>query len=843
MKTSYYDRENLGTRLFAYYGNTGDLFVDETLYPQTICQALHRELRVHGYERIVFYNYKDGAYFLDEGSKKLWYGRTEEKPKTDLFGSKRLIKGSLRPKPKTDDKKEKLSFTVAPAEMMRTAEHFVNDKEIATAVIFPNGIETLKEFAGVENGKILDDFFVRITESSIERVMNPNVVIFLFNRSRSQVETILSGKEKESLHKYLMDVSLTTSHTIPLPGKKEIRNTLNYLRIHGTNGRKLNVACKDLDVISDLIARKIARNVSEMDAGDLYGGDELKTYNLERTIRYLMIHFSGEGALLNEAACRRICRRKDEKTALEKLNDLTGMKPVKDTVNGFLNLNRNQGQADRYAPPDRLSRPAGRPKNQRTNLHFVLTGSKGTGKTTAARLLGEILCEYGFLTTGHTIVTSPARLVGSVRGASEQNIRQAVEDAIGGVLFIDEAYELAGEPEIVTQIVADMDRFKGEFSLVMAGYPDRMEELMETNEGLKGRFGDNWIRIEDYKPEELEQIFKKMAADKGFAVSEELESILPDFFENWYYAKRTTEWANAREAENLLGAMMKYCPDGVLTPDQIPETLKIYTTDQAQEDAMDQLEHMVGLSGVKKEIRKMIRQSRFEGTAPPKHFIFAGNPGTGKTTVARILGLVLKKAGVLKRGHVVTTDPSQLIAGYKGQSAIKAREVFDTAVDGVLFIDEAYGLLPSNALGKETDFGGAVMDMLLKYTDPSNGQPICFVCAGYERDMKAFLDYNPGLSRRFHVIRFDNYSVDELMEILGRVLEAAGYEAEPGYMEAARANFSANIRQIQEKYNGGYVSGYFASSKDRLFERLEETYGDGEVPKKELKRLLRRDAP
>ena len=81
------------------------------------------------------------------------------------------------------------------------------------------------------------------------------------------------------------------------------------------------------------------------------------------------------------------------------------------------------------------------------------------------------------------------------------------------------------------------------------------------------------------------------------------------------------------------------------------------------------------------------------------------------------------------------------------------------------------------------------------------------------------------------------------MEILGRVLEAAGYEAEPGYMEAARANFSANIRQIQEKYNGGYVSGYFASSKDRLFERLEETYGDGEVPKKELKRLLRRDAP
>ena len=276
------------------------------------------------------------------------------------------------------------------------------------------------------------------------------------------------------------------------------------------------MACKDLDVISDLIARKIARNVSEMDAGDLYGGDELKTYNLERTIRYLMIHFSGEGALLNEAACRRICRRKRRENRPGKAERSDGHET-------------GQGCGERIFKPEQKSgtgrsvRAAGPAvktcrtpeKNQRTNLHFVLTGSKGTGKTTAARLLGEILCEYGFLTTGHTIVTSPARLVGSVRGASEQNIRQAVEDAIGGVLFIDEAYELAGEPEIVTQIVADMDRFKGEFSLVMAGYPDRMEELMETNEGLKGRFGDNWIRIEDYKPEELEQIFKKMAADKG----------------------------------------------------------------------------------------------------------------------------------------------------------------------------------------------------------------------------------------------------------------------------------------------------------------------------------------
>ena len=85
----------------------GDLFVDETLYPQTICQALHRELRVHGYERIVFYNYKDGAYFLDEGSKKLWYGRTEEKPKTDLFGFKTSDQGKPSPKAKKQMIKKK----------------------------------------------------------------------------------------------------------------------------------------------------------------------------------------------------------------------------------------------------------------------------------------------------------------------------------------------------------------------------------------------------------------------------------------------------------------------------------------------------------------------------------------------------------------------------------------------------------------------------------------------------------------------------------------------------------------------------------------------------------------
>lgn len=846
MSMSYFRQGELNTRFFSYYGNTGDLFVDETLYPLTIKQALHRQLTVNGYERIIFYSYAEGAFFLDQKSKDLWHGRKEAEPEKPLFANK-ILKGHL--KPKGQEEKETLSFTVSPTEMLRAAEHFMNDSEIATAIVFPNGIEAIKEFAAIEQGKVLDNFFIRVTEGTVNQILNPNIAIFLFNRSESEVESIFCGVEKESIKKYLLDFAVTTRHVIPSPNKIEIRNLLNYLRIHGNGKKKLKTDCTELEQISEMIARKIARNIAEKGKNYLISAEELQAFDLKGTLRFLVKNVLEKDMLLNMETCKRMCKKDDEPSALERLNGLIGMQAVKDAVNGFISLNKNKGMVQEFLPVSRLEKPKKRPDHQQINLHFALTGNKGTGKTTAAKLIGEILCENGFLSTGHTIVTSPGELIGDVIGASERNTRQAIERAMGGVLFIDEAYELANDNDyassIVTQIVADMERLKGDFSLIIAGYPDRIEELMETNEGLKGRFADNWILIEDYTPTELTEIFMSMAKGKGMEISDALRELLPNFFQNWYYAKRLTEWANAREVENLLGSMRKKCTNDVLTPELIPDKLKQYTSNEAEENAMAQLSSMVGLKTVKVEIENMLRYAKFKKECSPRHFLFSGNPGTGKTTVAAILGKVLKNIGVLKKGHVVRTLPRELIAGYVGQTAEKARKVFESALDGVLFIDEAYGLLPgSGGSGeKDSDFGGAVMNLLLEYTDPENNKPISFICAGYEKEMESFLAFNQGLARRFQVIHFDNYTAEELRQILEIQMKKNGYNAEQGYLESACNYFRKNIEIIAKKYNGGYVSQYLRKSEDKMFKRLWEKYPDEKVPEEELHMLKAEDAP
>lgn len=850
MNESYFSRENLNTHFFVYYGNTNDLFADETLYPLTIRQALHRDLKCRGYRRIVYYSYTGGAYFLDEESKRLWHGEEqEEEPKKELFPNK-MLKGRLRPALQEEKREsEALQFVVSPAEMLRYTGHFLNDNQIQTAVIFPDGAEAIKEFARLEQGKMLDNFFAAATRAKLSKISNCNVVLFLFNRTRGQAEEdILSGIDRESIRRYLSDASVTTTHIIPPPGKQEIRNMLNYLRLYGLEGNKLTISVSDLGTVSEMLAKRLVYNAVGENTG--ISPEALLSTDINGTMQYLKKGFIEKNKMLDMDACRRICRRGDDLPAIKRLEQLVGMKALKDAVNGFLELSRKTAASREKAESRfRLAMPGSPETGGAVNLHFVLTGGPGTGKSTAAELLGEIFCDYGLLPVGHTVAVTPGSLKGNVIGASERNVRQAVGQAMGGVLFIDEAYGLADDDvfarAMVTELVAEMEKYRGKFSLVLAGYPDDIDRLLDANAGLRGRFADNRIQLDDYTPEELTEIYVRMAEKKSLALSDGLREIFPRFFENWYYAENRRTWANARKVRNLLESMEKQCQDGVLTAELIPEDLKQYMDLRAEEDAMEQLNSLIGLKNVKTELKKIARSIKFEEQTRPRNYVFAGNPGTGKTTVAEILGKILKGLGVLKSSRVVVAKYDELVSGYVAGTTQKARQVFDSAINGVLLIDEAYRLIPDNfgQGGIDNDYGGAVMNLLLDYTDPGKKIPICFICAGYEDRMKKFLAFNEGLSRRFTMIHFDTYGPEDLLQMLDKMLCKENYTAEEGYLAAALQNFQFNKDLIAEKYNGGYIPLYFEESKDRLFGRLEKTYGTEPVKGSERWLLKEVDAP
>ena len=470
-------------------------------------------------------------------------------------------------------------------------------------------------------------------------------------------------------------------------------------------------------------------------------------------------------------------------------------------LNSLIGLNEIKAQIQEhilYIKYINLRKEKGFNENEKLSLHCVFTGNPGTGKTTVVKLLGEIYNSLGLLSKGHVIEVGRSELVAEYIGQTAPKVKEAITNARGGILFIDEAYSLFRDDdskdfgkEVIEVLLKEMSDGKGDIAIMVAGYPVEMENFLNSNPGLKSRFS-YYFHFPDYSPDELIKIIQNKAKTLNLTIMDDAKAEFEKIITN-EYRNRNKSFGNARFAVGLLNEAKINMARRLMStphPEQLSnealstiekiDVLEIYTPNTKQEInlnidepllqiSIEKLNSLVGLASVKKEINEMVKLVRYYkeigktvNKAFSLHYIFTGNPGTGKTTVARILGDIFRALGLLEKGHVIEVDRSEMVAGYVGQTAIKAEKVILSALGGILFIDEAYSL----AFNKDgNDFGKEAIEVLLKEMEDHRNE-LSVIVAGYPKPMIEFINANPGLRSRFDkTLIFEDYSNEELLKI------------------------------------------------------------------------------
>jgi len=804
-----------GKRLFILYGlGVEDAFIDHEHQEQSIELSLLGELKNKGFERVIFTSPHQSIYFRDTGSKEKTLATRASAKKTGKTNHQMevLNRGPFNTmqlfQHQTESNLEVPLGSMGDIHTIRFLNTIMSSSEQKSAVVFIQAETFLSQF---EDIRLLSGLIGSWTKLPSE---NQNACFFLFSAVT---------------HDQLVEII----PRLPVP---ELRVMIRQSENQQTNNALVKIDGPRLLEIERLVTKHQQLENFSVDPEQI---KKIETWMVAEntSLRNWMMRLSTVQRVDLETVRSQhwfSASLPTKISAEERLQQLIGLGEIKQRIQqiaDWLEVKNIKGKNKQLEHP---------------TMHMIFTGNPGTGKTTIACLLGELLHNIGYLKRGQLVEVNGSDLIAEFVGGTAIKTNHIIDTALDGVLFIDEAYVLSESDrggfgqEAIDTLLSRLEKDRSRLMVILAGYPEKMKRFLRSNPGLSRRFpAENILNFPDYSPDELWEILDQFLGTMQLPYANETEIALKQII-NGFYARRDELFGNAGEMRNLAESLdrhravrIKNYDKPIDTPLLVEDISPAYSgylekVPPSIEKIFSEIDTLVGLEDIKGFLRSLVYRVKYEQLRKQKepefipaptmqNLVFLGNPGTGKTTVARLVGKIYHSLGLLKNGQCIEVSRSDLVAGYVGQTAIKTRGKIFEALDGVLFIDEAYSL----SRPMENDFGREAIDTLVKLMEDYHDRLLVIV-AGYPAEMNNFINANPGLRSRFaSPIYFQNFNAIEMTKILSKLAEKEGY-----LLPSEIAKYAGETLQFQSELEAGQfgnarsVIDFFNQMKAAMVERV-----------------------